>query len=67
MILKKNYPGREYVGKKVPAQDHRPKKNSRMYSGLKKKFRQDVPCADTVNFCISKLLKDFSIWNWVFG
>ena len=34
--------------KKIPAQDHRPKKNSRKYSGLEKKFWQDVPCADTV-------------------
>ena len=54
------------VRKKIPAQDHRPKKNSRTYSGLEKKFWQDVPCADTLNFCISKLLKDSSIWTWVF-
>ena len=31
-----------------------------------KKFWQDVPWADTLNFCINKLLKDFSIWTWVF-
>ena len=49
------------VRKKIPAQDHRPKKNSRTYSEVEKKFWQDVPWADTLNFCISKLLKDFSI------
>ena len=54
------------VRKKNPAQDHPPKQNSRTYSGLEKKFRQDAPCADTLNFCISKLLKDLSIWTWVF-
>ena len=43
--------------KKIPSQDHRPKKNSRTYSGVEKKFWQHVPCADTVNFCISKLSK----------
>ena len=51
--------------KKIPAQDHRPKKISRTCSGLEKKFWQDVPFADTLNFRISKLLKDFSIWTWV--
>ena len=45
-----------YVKKKIRAQDHRPKKNSRTYSGLEKIFWQDVPWADTLNFCISKLL-----------
>ena len=49
--------------KKIPAEDHRPKKISRTYSGLEKKFWQDVPCADTGNSCTSKLLKDFSIWT----
>ena len=52
--------------KKIPAQDHFPKKNSGTYSGLEIKFWQGVPCADTMYFCISKLLKDFSIWTWVF-
>ena len=42
------------------------KKNSRTYSGLEKKFWQDVSWVDTSNF-ISKLLKDFSIWTWVRG
>ena len=52
------------VRKKIPAQDHSPKRISRTYSRLKKKnFWQDVPCADTLDFCISKLLKDFSIWT----
>ena len=55
-ILQENMPK-----KNISAQDHPPKKNSRTYSGLEKKFCQDVPCADTVNFCISKLLKDLSI------
>ena len=45
--------------KKIPAQDHRPKKNSRKYSGLEKKFCQDVPCADTVNFLHQQTVKRF--------
>ena len=66
VILEKNILQMNMRKKKIPAQDHHPKKNSCTYSGLEKKFWQDVPCADTVNFCISKLLKDFSIWTWVF-
>jgi len=41
-------------------------KSSRTYSGLEKKFWQDVSWVDTLNF-ISRLLKDFSIWTWVRG
>ena len=66
MILKKNTLQVHMHKEKIPAQDHRPKNNSRTYSGLEKKFWQDVPWADTLNFCINKLLKDFSIWTWVF-
>ena len=44
--------------KKIPAQDHRPK-NFTHVQWAGKKFWQDVPCAETLNFCISKLLKDF--------
>ena len=68
MILKKNILKVHMRKKNIPAQDHRPKKISRTYtwSGLEKKFWQDVPCPNTLNFCISKLLKDLSIWTWVF-
>ena len=71
MILKKKIScKRVWVRKKkIPAQDHRPKKkkNSRTYSGLekKKKFWQNVPCADTVNFCISKMLNDLDLGIYI--
>ena len=52
--------------KNIPAQDHRPKKKFTHVQWAGKKSWQDVPCADTVNFCISRLLTDFSIWTWVF-
>ena len=29
-----------------------------------KKFLQDVPCGDILNFCIRKLVKDFSTCTW---
>ena len=66
MILKKNILQMHMRKKKMPAQDHHPKKNFAHIQWTGKKFWQDVPCADTLNFCVSKLLKDFSIWTWVF-
>ena len=66
MILKKNILQVHVRKKKFPAQDYCPKKNSRTYSGLEKKFWQDDSWVDTLNF-ISRLLKDFIIWTWVGG
>ena len=63
MILEKNILQVHMRKKKIRAQDHRPKKNSRTYSGLEKIFWQDVPWADTLNFCISKLLKQRRIYD----
>ena len=66
MILKKNILQVHLRKKKIHAQDYCPKKHSRTYSKLEKKFWQDVSWVDTLNF-ISRLLKDFSIWTWVRG
>ena len=53
VILKNNILKVHMRKKKILAQDYRPKKISRTYSGLETKFWQDVPCADTLNVCIS--------------
>ena len=46
VILKKKILQVHMRKKKNPAQDHRPKKISHTYSGLEKKFWQDVPYAE---------------------
>ena len=45
--------------KKILAQDHRAKKISCTYSGLEKKFWQDVPWANTLNFINQQTVKRF--------
>ena len=55
-------------GKKFPASEYAQEKNSCTRPSSQKKFMHvqwagkkilaDVPCADTVNFCINKLLTD---------
>ena len=65
ILKKKIYIMRVHMRKKkISAQDHCPQKISRTYSGLEKNSGKMF--AETLNFCISKLLKDFSIWTWVF-
>ena len=47
MILEKNILQASMHKKKILHKAIVPKKNSRTYSGLEKKFWQDVPCADS--------------------
>ena len=57
VILKKNILQVHMHKKKIIAQDHRAKKNSSTYSGLEKKFWQDVLWADTLNFINQQMSK----------
>ena len=59
MILKKKILQVHMHKKKILAQDHRAKKNSCTYSGLEKKFWQDVLLADTLNFINQQTVKRF--------